>query len=108
MYNDIRRKIVVGMATCLAYSLRKPGKPVVTHKDILPLIYKDFGKLGSGLCVSPGLCLLSNCDVLRVLESGLVSEPAYSHRKPGKPVVTHKGLLPQSTRILVSWALLTQ
>ena len=51
MYNDLKRKIVVGMATCLAYSRRKPGKPVVTHKGLLPLIYKDFGKLGSACSV---------------------------------------------------------
>jgi len=47
VYNDFKRKIVVGMATCLAYSRRKPGKPVVTQTGLLILICKDFGKLGS-------------------------------------------------------------
>ena len=51
MYNDLKRKIVVGMATCLAYSRRKPGKPVVTQTGLLPLIYKEFGNAGSAYSV---------------------------------------------------------
>ena len=51
MYNDFNRNIVVGMATCLAYSRRKPGKPVVTHKGLLPLFYMEFGNAGSAYSV---------------------------------------------------------
>jgi hypothetical protein len=51
VYNDFKRKIVVGMATCLAYSCRKPGKPVIAQTGLLILICKDFGNAGSDYSV---------------------------------------------------------